>query len=223
MAAAREGWMRRFLVALALVGVAVVAGATVFLLWDLDWRWRPHTITRHEDEIAQALAQSGWVSPHLTGPALYMISFRACPACIAFEASEFPKLQKADVDTRVIMIALPDSGGAPQSTPAERATVAELWTNRSWRLFQQWSAATPSSWTAPGVPPADGDAARTAVVEVGRKLVSDIQPQLAANGVTFAYPLLAWRAKDGRLRAVAGAPRSWRFVEHELAADRAAP
>ena len=210
--------MRRVLVLLALTGVAVVAGAAVFLAWDLDWRWRPHTLANHADEVAQSLAQAGWVSPHLTGPALYIISFRACPACIAFEASEFPKLQKADVDTRVIVIALPDAHGQPQSTPAERATVAELWTNRSWKLFQQWSLATPDAWTAAGLPPADGDAARTAVIEVGRKLVSDLQPRLAANGVAFAYPMLIWRTKDGQLRACAGSPHSWRFVEQELGA-----
>lgn len=210
--------MRRFLLLLALLGVAVVAAAAVFLAWDLDWRWRPHTIVKHEAEIARAVSQAGWVSPHLTGPALYMISFRACPACIAFEDAEFPRLQKADVDTRVIVIALPDAGGAPASTPAERATVAELWTNRSWRLFQQWSLVPPEAWTAPGVPPADGDAARTAVVEVGRKLVGDLTPQLADNGVGFAYPMLVWRTRDGRLRAVYGAPKSWRFVEQELTA-----
>jgi hypothetical protein len=211
--------MRRFLIGLVLVGILVVAGAVVFLMWDLDWRWRPHTVARNQTEIAQALDQSGWVSPHLTGPKLYVIAYRDCAACTQFEQAEFPKLQGADVDTRMIMIARPDLNGQALSTPAERATVAELWTNRSWKLFQQWSLASLRTWTAPAIAPADGDAARTAVIEAGRLLVANLTPQLGANGVSFAYPTLVWWTKDGHMRACAcTSPDSWRFVEKELGA-----
>jgi hypothetical protein len=211
--------MRRFMFWLVMVGIVAVAGAGVFLMWDLDWRWRPHTVTKDQAEIAQALDQAGWVSPHLTGPKLYMISFRSCADCIRFVETEFPKLQAAGVDTRVIEIARADRNGQAHSTPTERATVAELWTNRSWKLFQQWSASTPTAWTAPGVPPADGDAARTAVVEAGRALVTALIPQLKDNGVDFAYPTLVWWTKDGKMRACAcEKPQTYRFVEKELGA-----
>jgi hypothetical protein len=211
--------MRRFLIWLALIGILAVAGAVVFLMWDLDWRWRPHTIAKHQTEIAQALDQSGWVSPHLTGPKLYVIAYQACAACTQFEQTEFPKLQAADVDTRVIMIARPDLNGQALSTPAERATVAELWTNRSWKLFQQWSLVGAHPWAATGIAPADGDAARSAVVEAGRALVASVTPLLRANGVSFAYPTLVWWTKDGHMRACAcTSPNSWRFVEKELGA-----
>ena len=73
--------MRRFLLILGLAAVVVVAGAVVYLMWDLDWRWRPHTLTKDQDEIAQALGQAGWVSPHLTGPKVYVIAYRDCAAC----------------------------------------------------------------------------------------------------------------------------------------------
>ena len=209
--------MRKVLAWLVLVGVAVAAGAIVFTVWDLDLRWRPHTITRRQAEIAQALDQSGWVSPHLTGPKLYVIAYRGCADCARLQAQLFPKLQAASVDTRVIMIARADLNGLAQSTPAERATAAELWTNRSWKLFQQWSAAPAETWAAPGVPAADGDAARTAVVYAGRQLVVALTPWLKDNGVTFAYPTLIWWTKDGRMRACActSAP-TYRFVEAEL-------
>ena len=211
--------MRRFLIWLALIGVLAVAGAILFLMWDLDWRWRPHAITRHQAEIAQALDQSGWVSPHLQGPKLYVIAYRACDACNQFEQSEFPKLQAAEVDTRVIMIARPDLNGQALSSAPERATVAELWTNRSWKLFQQWSQANPAAWTAPAIAPADGDAARTAVLQAGRGLVAALTPLLKDNGVTPGYPTLVWWTKDGRMRACAcTAPQSWGFVEKELGA-----
>jgi hypothetical protein len=211
--------MRRFLLLLVLLGVAAVAGAVVFLMWDLDWRWRPHTITRNQAEIAQALDRSGWVSPHLTGPKVYIIAYRGCDACTRLEQAVFPRLQAADVDTRVILIAQPDLNGQARSTPAERSTVAELWTNRSWKLFQQWSLASPAAWTAPNIPPADGDAARSAVIEVGRQLVSSLTGQLKDNGVRLDYPTLIWWTKDGRMRACAcTSPQSDGFVEKELGA-----
>lgn len=211
--------MRRFVISLALIGILVVAGAVLFLFWDLDWRWRPHTITRNQAEIAQALDQSGWVSPHLTGPKLYVIANRGCAACNQLEQTVFPKLQAAQIDTRVIMIALADRNGQALSTPTERATVAELWVGRSWKLFQQWSAADPRTWTAQGIAPADNDAARSAVIEAGRGLVTGITPLLRANGVTFAYPTLIWWTKDGHMRACAcTSPQSWGFVEKELGA-----
>ncbi len=209
--------MRRFLFGLALIGVLVVAGAIVFLMWDLDWRWQPHTIAKNQTEIASALEQAGWVSPHLTGPKLYVIAYRNCPACTQFEQAEFPKLQAAEVDYRVIMVARADVNGQTLSSPTERATVAELWINRSWKLFQQWSLATPQTWTAPGVPPSDNDGARLAVVEAGQTLVANLAPLLKANGVDFAYPTLVWWTKDGHMRACAcTSPDSWRFVEKEL-------
>jgi hypothetical protein len=212
--------MRRWLVVLvlSLTGIVVVAGATLFLIWWLDWRWEPHTVTQDQDEIAKALDRAGWVSPHLTGPKLYVIVYRGCPDCSAFEAAAFPQLQQADVDTRVIVVARPDLNGQALSSPAERATVAELWLNRSWKLFQQWSLASPGAWGAPGIAPADGDAARTAVIEAGHQLVTDLTPELGANAVQFAYPTLVWWTRDGRMRACAcAAPQTWKYVEQELA------
>ena len=211
--------MRRFLLILGLAAILVVAGAVVYLMWDLDWRWRPHTIEKHQAEIAEALSQAGWVSPHLTGPKVYVIAYRDCEPCTRLEQAVFPKLQAADVDTRVIMIARPDQNGQLGSTPAERSTVAELWTNRSWKLFQQWSLATPANWAAPNVAPADGDAARGAVIEVGRQLVATLTGQLKDDGVKFDYPTLIWWTKDGRMRACACTdPQTYRFVEKELGA-----
>jgi len=212
--------MRRWLVVLVLVltGIVVAAGATLFLIWDLDWRWEPHTVTKDQDEIAKALDQAGWVSPHLTGPKLYLIVYRDCPDCTAFETAELAKLQNAQVDTRIVVIARPDLNGQALSTAAERSTVAELWLNRSWKLFQQWSLASPAAWSAPGIAPADGDAARTAVIEAGRDLVSELTPEFGDNGVKFAYPTLVWWTRDGRMRACAcAAPQTWKYVEAELA------
>ncbi|MBV9993626.1 MAG: hypothetical protein JO127_00305 [Caulobacteraceae bacterium] len=211
--------MRKFLGWAAAIGVIGAAGVILFAFWDLDWRWRPHTITKHQQEIAQILAQAGWVSPRLTGPTLYMVSFRACPDCIRFERESLPKLQAASVDTRVIMVALRDRNGQARSTPAERATVAELWINRSWKLFQQWSQGAPEAWTAAGLAPADGDAARMAVVEASRSLTERLAPLLQDNGIRFAYPTLVWWTKDGRMRGCAcESAKSYRYVEQELGA-----
>ena len=154
---------------LGLVLAVLVAGLWAY--WNYDLRWRPHTITRHQAEIAQLLQQSGWVSPGVKGRPLYMVSFRSCPDCIRFKTEEFPALQQAGVDTRVIEIARRDVNGLPKSTPIERATVAQLWLTRDWKLLEAWYAVPPDAWKAPGIPPADGDIARMAVVESGRSLV----------------------------------------------------
>ena len=92
-----------------------------------------------------------------------MIVYRDCDACVRLEQDLFPKLQAADADTRVILIARPDLNGQPGSTAPERNTVAELWTNRSWKLFQQWSLVSPAAWTAPNILARrrPGDAARS--------------------------------------------------------------
>ena len=209
--------MKRFQLWAILVLVLALAGAGGFAWWNYDLRWRPHTITKHQDEIARILETSGWVSPGKTGPKLYMVSFRTCPDCVRFKAEEFPLLQAAGVDTRVIEIARRDVNGVSNSTPAERATVAELWLGRSWPLMERWEDTPAEAWTAEGIPPADGDMARTAVVEAGRKLVDDLQPLLKANGVKFAYPTLVWWTKDGKMRACACERReTYRFVRKEL-------
>ncbi|HLY78306.1 MAG TPA: hypothetical protein VKQ70_02960 [Caulobacteraceae bacterium] len=219
--------MRRFLLILGLAAIVVVAGAVVYLMWDLDWRWRPHTVTQHQAEIAQALDQSGWVSPHLTGPKVYVILYPGCAPCDANLPAAIPKLQAADVDTRMIVIARADKNGQALSTPQDRALTAELWTNRSWKLFQQMeppvagvpTSNPPAMMRLPVIPPADGDAARSAVIEVGRQMATTLTGQLRDNGVDFDYPTLIWWTKDGKMRACAcTSPQSFGFVEKELGA-----
>ncbi len=204
---------------LLLGGVIIALAALGLTWWNLDLRWRPKAITKNQAQIARILEQSGWVSPGVSGPKLYMVSFRSCPDCIRFKSEVFPSLQAAGVDTRVIEIARADRNGLAKSTPIERVTVAELWVNRSWGLAERWDATPIEAWTAPGLPSADGDVARTAVIEAGRKAVEDLRPLLKANGVNFAYPLLVWWNKDGQMRACAcERPETYRFVRKELGA-----
>jgi len=205
--------------AVTLLVLAAVLGG-LFEWWNLDLRWRPHPITRNQAEIGRILEGAGWVSPGLSGPRLYMISFRACPDCIRYEQGEFPRLQAVGVDTRVIMVALPDRNGAPRSTAVERATVAELWVNRSWPLFQKWMGSPTAAWTAPGVPPADGDVARSAVVEAGRAMTDRLGDLLKADGVNFAYPTLIWWTRDGKMMGCACEnPKTYANVRRDLGAD----
>jgi hypothetical protein len=209
--------MQRFRLWAVLALIVLALGAGLYGWWRIDLRWRPHTIGKHQDEIAAKLEAAGWVSPGLKGRKLYMISFRTCPDCLRFKAEQFPDLHKAGVDTRVIEIARRDVNGVAKSTPAERATVAELWISRDWKLMERWEAVPAEAWTAPGLPAADGDTARTAVVEAGRKLVDDLAPLLRANGISFAYPTLIWWTKDGKMRGCACEKRdTYRYVRKEL-------
>jgi hypothetical protein len=209
--------MRKFVVWLVMLAIL---GAFAFgAWWNYDLRWRPKTITKHQAEITRILEQSGWVSPGYGGPKLYMVGFRSCPDCIRFKTEEFPGLHKEIVDTRVIEIARRDLNGIAKSTPAERATVAELWLNRSWALAERWDATPVEAWTAAGIPPADNDMARTAVIEAGRKMVDDLTPLLKDNGIDFAYPLLIWWNDKGEMRGCACEKReTYRFVRKELGA-----
>jgi hypothetical protein len=98
--------------------------------------------------------------------------------------------------------------------------VAELWVNRNWGLFQTWMSAAPDAWTAPRIPPADGDVARSAVVEAGRDLVDRLNPLIKANGVKPGYPTLIWWAKDGALEACdCQATQTYVYVRKDLGAD----
>lgn len=201
----------------SVIVLAAVIAAGVWALWNFELKWRPKTITKHQAEIAAILQSSGWVSPGLKGKPLYMISFRSCPDCIRFTQEQFPALHEKGVDTRVIEVARKNYNGLPKSTPVERATVAQLWITRDWKLLEAWEAVPVDAWKAPGIPPADADAARTAVVESGRVMVDKLTPLLKDNGVNFAYPLLVWWDDKGRMRSCACEKReTYRFVRREL-------
>ncbi|MET0274563.1 MAG: hypothetical protein ABW360_16375 [Phenylobacterium sp.] len=211
--------MRHFRLWATLALVIVVVGAGFWAFWNYDLRWRPKTVTKHQEEIASILKSSGWVSPGLKGKPLYMVSFRTCPDCIRFTKEEFPRLHKSGVDTRVIEIARRDYNGVAKSTPAERATVAQLWITRDWKLLEAWEKVPAAAWTAQGIPTAEGDAGRMAVVEAGRSTVDRLKPLLKDNGVNFAYPLLVWWNDKGEMRSCACEKReTYRFVRKELGA-----
>ena len=212
--------IRNFLLMILVLGGAGVGG---YLYWDHAYRWAPHVITKDQDEIAKVLDASGWVAPPATNssaPKLYMIAYRGCEDCARFEQSELPALRKAGVDARVIMIARPDVNGLPKTPPGERSTVAELWVNRSWKLYEAWAAAPADNWPAQGIPPADGDVARSAVVEAGRDAIDKLKPLLGDNGIKLAYPIVIWWTKDGKMEGCACEnARTYRFVRKDLDAD----
>jgi hypothetical protein len=211
--------MQRFKLWGSVALIAAVIAVGVWATWNFELRWRPKSITRHQVEITQLLEHSGWVSPGLTGKKLYMLSFRSCPDCIRFRTEEFPRLHAANVDTRVIMIARRDKNGLAKSTPVERATVAQLWLTRDWKLLEAWESVPVDAWKAPGIAPADGDMARMAVVESGRSTVDRLRPLLRDNGINLAYPTLVWWNAKGEMRACACEKRqTYRFVRRELGA-----
>jgi len=158
----------------------------------------PRAPTVNDEAIAAAVEGAGWVSkPGQTGPVLYVIviGFRTCPTCLAFHRAEHERLLADGVDVRWIVYARADRDGKPRSTPQERAMVAELWLNRTWAAHEAWYAMQADTFygTMPQPPAADGDAARTAAVEAGRTLVSDLSALYAANGLDLAIPTLLWK------------------------------
>jgi hypothetical protein len=196
------------------------AGAAGYFYWDYAYRWAPHEITKNQEEIAKILEASGWVSPGASGGSglkLYMIAYRGCEDCVRFEQAEVPALRKAGVDVRMVVVARADVNGQAKSTAGERSTVAEIWVNRSWKLYEKWAAAPIDNWPATGIPAADGDVARSAVVEAGREAVDKLTPLLHDNGIRFDYPTLVWWTPAGKMEGCACTdPHTYRFVRKDL-------
>lgn len=222
--------MRRFLI---WSGLAVVIGLVLavggYLAYDHFYaRFQPVTIARNQGEIQRLLDEASWVSPGGGDQPLYIIGYRDSAPTQGYERQEADKLRAGGVDVRVLMFARPDREGAPQSTPAERSTIAELWLNRDWDLYRRWTAGPSAVWTAAGIAPADNNLARTAVVGASRQFVDRLDVLMRDAGVKPTWPLVIWRDREGFLKACACADsRSWAFIRDDLNApdtvERAGP
>ncbi|WP_332660198.1 hypothetical protein [Brevundimonas sp.] len=216
--------MRRFFVWSALaavIGLAIAIGG----FWAYQHfyaRFQPVTVQRNQASIQQLLEQSSWISAGGGGEPLYIIGYRDSAAMQRYEMEEVPKLRAAGIEARIIVFARPDREGLAQSTAAERASVAELWLTRDWTLYQRWTATPVRNWTAAGIPAADGNLARGAVVEAGRTFAASLTEKLNDEGLQTRYPLIIWRDREGFMKACACSDaRSWTFIRDDLdAPDR---
>lgn len=217
--------MRRFLIwtGLAVLVGALLAGGGYWAYWNFFARFQPVTINSHQAEIQQLLDEASWVSDGSGGRAVYVVTYRDSASSQRYERDEIPKLRAAGVETRLVLFARSDLEGASRSTAAERATIAELWLSRDWTLYQRWAATPTRSWTAAGIPQADGDLARSAVVDASRRFEERLTALLTDAGVKVSYPLILWRDQQGFLRACGCADsRSWAYIRDDVnAPDRA--
>lgn len=216
--------MRRFFVwsALAALIGLLLAGGGYWAYWNFYARFQPVTITRGQAEIQRLLDEASWVSGGGGGEPLYIVGYRDSAATRRYEQEEAEKLRAAGVEVRVILFARSDREGLAQSTAAERATIAELWLSRDWTLYQRWTATPSRDWTAAGVPAADGNLARSAVVEASRQFADRLNGYLGDAGVQARYPLILWRDREGFLKACACSDdRSWAFIRDDLDAPDA--
>lgn len=216
--------MRRFFVwsaLAALIGLVIAIGG-FWAYHQFYARFQPVTVERNQKPIQDLLEQSSWISAGGGGEPLYIIGYRDSAAMQRYEREEVPKLRAAGVEVRIIPFARADREGLAQSTAAERATVAELWLTRDWTLYQRWTATPVRNWTAAGIPAADGNLARGAVVEAGRTFVASLAEKLNQEGLQTRYPLVIWRDREGFMKACACSDsRSWTFVRDDLdAPDR---
>lgn len=220
----RSALMRRFFIgsaAAALMGL-LLAGGAYWAYWHFYARFQPVTINRNQAQIQRLLDEASWVSDGGGGQPVYIISYRDSASAQRYEREEAAKLRAAGVEVRYILFARADREGLAQSTAAERATVAELWLSRDWTLYQRWMATPSRSWTAAGIPQADGNLARSGVVEASRQFDEQLSLLLKQAGVRVTYPLILWRDKQGFLKACGCADRrAWASIRDDLnAPDR---
>ncbi|MDV6331407.1 hypothetical protein [Asticcacaulis sp. 201] len=233
---------RKFLLwAMAFVVIVpTLFGVGYWFYWDQFQRYAPVTIQNSADiaKLQSLLDRADYVSPDYqkailtTGPAsgvttsvtqpvakkwVYMVGFRTCDTCRAYEDIEFPRLQQGNIETRVIPFALADNGTVKQSTPEERSTIAELWLNRSWPLYVKWRNTPAEVWKAENIEVADNDLARSGVVWASRDFINQIAPILRNNKVNVAYPLVFWRNKNNDLRVCScSSKKAYHFIRQDL-------
>lgn len=160
----------------------------------------PHayTIAQQADDLAALLGAAPWISRGNKGPALYIVAFRACPACEVVREREVPRLETGGIDVRWILYARRDKNGETRSTPEELAAVAELSRARDPTMLDAWfrdsQALLPAHDKAPD--PA-------AAIEAGRALVDRLNGIVTANALPFAVPALFWK-EGGMWRSYIG-------------------
>lgn len=200
--------------------IPALIGTGYWIYWDQFQRYAPVTITRNQAEIQALLDKADYVSPGRNGgQAIYLVTYRNCAPCRAFQEQEFPKYDAAGVDTRVIVFAPADDQGLKRSTVAERSTIAELWLSRKWEFYQAWFLSSDANWKATGLPVSDNDFARSAVVDATRDYVSQLSALLSANNVRVSYPLVIWRDQNNMLKVCSCTdPKAYHFIREDLGA-----
>lgn len=213
---------KHLLYAILILTVTAVLGLTGYwAYWNYYARWQPITISRKQTELQALLDASGYASLGREGREMWVITYRDCDSCRKWEAEELPRFEALPTDIRIVPFALFDIEGKTKSTPSERSTLAELWLNRSYSLYKQWRA-TPEELWQPTFRPADGDLARTAVVQASRDFITRLEPMMAENGVEIRYPLIIWRDGTEHIKVCACSDqRMYHFVRESLNAPAA--
>jgi hypothetical protein len=153
------------------------------------------------DRVWALLKEANYVSPNYpaasgSSRAVYLITYKGCKACAAYENSEFPKLRAAGVDTRVYVFTPPAVQPPAGQTKVDNAAIVELWLNRDWALYQRWI--NDPKFTGDGVPPAD-DMARKYVLMATKDFYTEILAELPAKKPTDLHaPFVIVADKDGK-------------------------
>lgn len=188
-------------------GLAAGAAGLASGVW---WRQRDgglRAITlKNPKPILAALAASPWVGPMRGGPILWVMGFRSCPWCTAFERVEAPKFLANDVDVRSFVF--PPSNpatGAVTASSEEQAVLAVLYAERQQSLLKDWFASNaPESFSRDnGFALAKDTPGGIASIQAAAAISRRLETAFARETESFGYPVLVWQ-RGAETRAAFG-------------------
>ena len=135
--------MRRLQRWTVFIALLAVIGGGFWLLWRLELRGSPRTLTRDQPAISHLLETAAWVGPRTAGRPAYLMVYGGCPGCEAAETA-FAAAADKGASPKFIAVTRADLNGQSRSTPDERADVAELFT-----AIHEKEARTPSPHAPP--------------------------------------------------------------------------
>lgn len=168
----------------------LLAGASIGAWWMIDGRHRPVQISGDAKAVQAAIEAAPYVVLSTGIRPVTLIGPRDNAAFDQWARQEATQLAEQGREVRVITI--PSGyGGA-----AEEATIAQMWTEPTKALFDEWMARRAELWTAAGLTPVGRDPLRQEALARATGFARQISDLVGAHN---RWPLVFWHDPAGAL------------------------